>query len=537
MRDAQGQHLPATAAAASSSRTTPPTASTRPSSPRPTATAALKPILRPYDTIGSTRYVDFDTTQPVYRHPRRQVPHLPRRRRHRLLGAEAGADARRHGRGRPLRQEPQPRLHDPLHARTARSSNYIPDFIACIDDGHGRDDLLNLIVEVTGEKKKDKAAKVATARTLWVPAVNNHGGFGRWAFVEIADPWDAQELDPRPFCDDAQRRADGGSGCMAKKTRNRSRPTKVESHPPQGQAHQHPHRGAARLRRRRRARAEDDALPARPVARPAARLEGQGRAGPRKTSPCPSVPIYIQEKIHPQAIIEDLRAERRSGEPEPAADLFADFNGLDDFDKKVDFYHHDQHWSNRMILGDSLLVMTSLAEKEGLKGKVQMIYIDPPYGIKFGSNWQVSTRKRDVKDGKAEDADAPARTDPGVPRHLGARHPLLPGLPARPARRRPRAADRDAAASSSRSATRMCIWCDACWTRCLEARTSSALIAFAKTTAHDRRVSAWQRRDYLLWYAKDRRRSEVPTALSREELGDAGAAVRPARAGRRSASA
>ena len=57
-----------------------------------------------------------------------------------------------------------------------------------------------------------------------------------------------------------------------------------------------------------------------------------------------------------------------------------------------------------MILGDSLLVMTSLAEKEGLKGKVQMIYLDPPYGIKFGSNWQVSTRKRDVKDGKAEDA-------------------------------------------------------------------------------------------------------------------------------------
>ena len=70
----------------------------------------------------------------------------------------------------------------------------------------------------------------------------------------------------------------------------------------------------------------------------------------------------------------------------------------------MDFYHHDQHWSNRMILGDSLLVMTSLAEKEGLKGKVQTIYFDPPYGIKFGSNWQVSTRKRDVKDGKAEDA-------------------------------------------------------------------------------------------------------------------------------------
>ncbi|HLG57057.1 MAG TPA: site-specific DNA-methyltransferase [Vicinamibacterales bacterium] len=118
----------------------------------------------------------------------------------------------------------------------------------------------------------------------------------------------------------------------------------------------------------------------------------------------PVVPIYIQEKVHPQAIIENLRKTAKAGEKEPELLLFDDFNGLDEFDKKVDFYHWDQHWSNRMILGDSLLVMTSLAEKEGLKGKVQMIYFDPPYGIKFGSNWQVSTRKRDVKDGKVEDA-------------------------------------------------------------------------------------------------------------------------------------
>src|SRR5712692_10628968 len=118
------------------------------------------------------------------------------------------------------------------------------------------------------------------------------------------------------------------------------------------------------------------------------------------------VPIYIQEKVHPQALIENLRDTAKAGELEPELMLFDDFNGMEDaaFDKKVDFYHHDQHWSNRMILGDSLLVMTSLAEKEGLKGKVQTIYFDPPYGIKFGSNWQVSTRKRDVKDGKAEDA-------------------------------------------------------------------------------------------------------------------------------------
>jgi len=116
----------------------------------------------------------------------------------------------------------------------------------------------------------------------------------------------------------------------------------------------------------------------------------------------PAVPIYIQEKIHPQAIIDNIRAEAKKGAMQQAA-LFADFNGLP-FDVLTDFYHHEQSWTNRMILGDSLLVMTSLAEKEGLKGQVQMIYIDPPYGIKFGSNWQVSTRKHDVKDGKAEDA-------------------------------------------------------------------------------------------------------------------------------------
>ena len=117
----------------------------------------------------------------------------------------------------------------------------------------------------------------------------------------------------------------------------------------------------------------------------------------------PVVPIYIQEKIHPQAIIDDLMVQRKAKPGEQQLSLFNDFNGIDDFDKKIDFYHHAQHWSNRMILGDSLLVMTSLAEKEGLKGKVQTIYFDPPYGIKFGSNWQVSTRKRDVKDGKIED--------------------------------------------------------------------------------------------------------------------------------------
>lgn len=115
-------------------------------------------------------------------------------------------------------------------------------------------------------------------------------------------------------------------------------------------------------------------------------------------------PLYIQEKIHPKAIIDDLKrhtAEKREAQTD-APDLFADFNGIEP-DQRAEFYQHDQHWSNRMILGDSLQVMASLAERESLRGKVQCIFFDPPYGIKFNSNWQVSTRSRDVKHGKQAD--------------------------------------------------------------------------------------------------------------------------------------
>lgn len=151
----------------------------------------LKPILRPYDTLGSTRYVDFDTTRAVYAtHPDKcHVSHV-------VADTES------------WEQKMAQTLEDDMdevvrfvknhnlgftipYTLNGEQKNYTPDFIACIDDGHGPDDLLNLIIEVTGEKRKDKAAKVATAKTLWIPAINNHGGFGRWAFVEIEDPWDS----------------------------------------------------------------------------------------------------------------------------------------------------------------------------------------------------------------------------------------------------------------------------------------------------------------------------------------------------------
>ena len=115
-------------------------------------------------------------------------------------------------------------------------------------------------------------------------------------------------------------------------------------------------------------------------------------------------PLYIQEKVHPKALIDDLLRQTRSKEHDAGmitADLFADFDGIPKDVDKTEFYSHDQNWSNRMILGDSLQVMASLAEREGLRGQVQCIYFDPPYGIKFNSNFQWSTTSRDVKDGNS----------------------------------------------------------------------------------------------------------------------------------------
>lgn len=156
-------------------------------------TVTLKPILRPYDTLGSTSYIDFDTIQPVYatKADKCHISHVV-----------ADTDSWEQKMAQALEELPEVISYvknDHLgftipYTLNGAERNYFPDFIARLDDGRGPNDLLNLIVEVTGEKKKDKAAKVATARTLWVPAVNNHGSFGRYAFIEVVDPWDAQNL-------------------------------------------------------------------------------------------------------------------------------------------------------------------------------------------------------------------------------------------------------------------------------------------------------------------------------------------------------
>ncbi|MDO8670791.1 MAG: restriction endonuclease subunit R, partial [Dehalococcoidia bacterium] len=158
----------------------------------------LKPILRPYDALGSTRYVDFDTTRPVYatRADKCHISHVV-----------ADTDSWEQKMAEALEDMPELIRYVKNHnlgftipyTLNGEERNYIPDFIACIQlpspsgrGAGGEGNLLNLIVEVTGEKKKDKAAKVATVRTLWIPAINNHGGFGRWDFIEIDDPWDAE---------------------------------------------------------------------------------------------------------------------------------------------------------------------------------------------------------------------------------------------------------------------------------------------------------------------------------------------------------
>ncbi|MBW1701997.1 MAG: site-specific DNA-methyltransferase [Deltaproteobacteria bacterium] len=118
----------------------------------------------------------------------------------------------------------------------------------------------------------------------------------------------------------------------------------------------------------------------------------------------PNVSLHVHERIDPRSIIEAVR--KRNGQKLDQLSLFASSEENPPLREAIEFYKHKHNWSNRLVAGDSLLVMNSLLEKEGMSGKVQMIYIDPPYGIKYGSNFQPFVNKRDVKDGKDEDLTA-----------------------------------------------------------------------------------------------------------------------------------
>src|SRR6266576_1244185 len=114
----------------------------------------------------------------------------------------------------------------------------------------------------------------------------------------------------------------------------------------------------------------------------------------------PTVSLHVHETIDPRTIIGAVR--KRNGLPVQPS-LFERPEERLPLRDAIDFYKHAHGWSNRLIAGDSLLIMNSLLEKEGMAGQVQMVYIDPPYGIKYGSNFQPFVNKRDVKDGKDED--------------------------------------------------------------------------------------------------------------------------------------
>jgi len=115
----------------------------------------------------------------------------------------------------------------------------------------------------------------------------------------------------------------------------------------------------------------------------------------------PTISLHVHERIDPRTIIEAVKKRNGSGGAEQLS-LFEE-ERREPLRQAVEFYQHKHGWTNRLIAGDSLLVMNSLLEKEGVAGKVQMIYLDPPYGIKYGSNFQPFVNKRDVKDGKDED--------------------------------------------------------------------------------------------------------------------------------------
>lgn len=151
----------------------------------------MLPIPKPYDTLGSTRHVSFDTVRATFRTSadRCHVSHVVgdtdswEQKMAQTLEdmEEVLAYVKNQGLGFTI-----------PYTIAGQQRSYVPDFIVRLDDGAGRDDPLDLIVEVTGARDKDKEAKVSTARTLWVPAVNNAGTWGRWAFIEITDPWGAK---------------------------------------------------------------------------------------------------------------------------------------------------------------------------------------------------------------------------------------------------------------------------------------------------------------------------------------------------------
>ncbi len=234
----------------------------------------------------------------------------------------------------------------------------------------------------------------------------------------------------------------------------------------------------------------------------------------------PTVPIYIQEKISPQALIENLRQEQKREKPEPQANLFADFNGLPSEDAKTEFYQHDGNWSNRMILGDSLQVMASLAEREGLRGQVQCIYLDPPYGIKFNSNFQWSTTGRTATDGNIEQITRePEQVKAFRDTWRDGIHSYLTYLRDRLTLARDLLTDSGSIFVQIGDENVHLI--RALMDEIFSPENFCSLIAFSKTSGLSRDIIS-RTNDFLIWFAKDLKSLKVRKLYKRKSLGDEG---------------
>ena len=234
-------------------------------------------------------------------------------------------------------------------------------------------------------------------------------------------------------------------------------------------------------------------------------------------------PLYIQEKVHPKALIEDLlRQSRENREAEEhQIDMFADFNGLPEGADRTEFYQHDGYWQNRMILGDSLQVMASLSEREGLQGKVQCIYIDPPYGIKFNSNFQWSTTSLDARDGNAAHITRePEQVKAFRDTWRDGIHSYLTYLRDRLTVARDLLADSGSifVQIGDENVHRVRALMDEVFGE----NNFISQISFAKTSGYATNFLTGVC-DYLLWYSKDREVTKFRQPLNKKEAGESGA--------------
>ena len=433
---------------------------------------------------GSTPRVGFLTRKVAIATDRRALRPQPRRARRargrqHLGGADDGAYAEAHPRVAAYVKNDHLGFTIP-YVHQGRSHDYVPDFLLRLRRADGEDVDRTLIVEVSGGQKS--STRPVSRRRPRPPATVVRGrqqprrvrplGLRRGhphahAQGTTLDAAIQTLYDDGPISATStvrvQLRDRGRDRLMPPRKKKPSGPKPVEAITHADKRANLPTADAQRVRRRREIEeARRSSSTARPDARPAARLEGQDATSPtvedlRQPTPRRST----SRRRSTRGSWSRTCAEPRPGpRTSPSCTLFETFDGLDELDL-VEFYQHQANWSNRMILGDSLQVMASLAEREALRGKVQMIYIDPPYGIKFGSNWQVS-RPQARRQGRQGRGRRPrGRADQGLPRHLGAGHPLLPVLPARPADRRAGPAHRERVAASSRSGTRTSTSCGA----------------------------------------------------------------------------